>query len=62
MLVRQGQTEWNRGERLRGPGLGTETLWRVRQDSGTINVIEADHGEFTIGLLNDTCHRRSRSG
>jgi len=62
MLVRQGQTEWNRVERLRGPGLGTETLWRVRQNSGAINVIEADRGEFMLGSLNDTCHRRSRSG
>jgi broad specificity phosphatase PhoE len=44
-------------------GLGNEHFWRLRQDTCTVNVFEADgHGTFTIVLLNDTSHLQGIRG
>ncbi|MBN2116504.1 MAG: histidine phosphatase family protein [Anaerolineales bacterium] len=40
ILVRHGQTAWNREERFRGHA----------------NVFEFDHDQFTLTLLNETSH------
>ena len=38
-------------------GLGNEHFWRLRQETCTVNVFEAEEdGTFTIALLNDTSH------
>lgn len=70
ILVRRGQTEWNRIERFRGradillgvPGLGNELFWRIKQDICAINVFEIVDGEATRIPLNDTCHLFSIPG
>jgi len=38
-------------------GWGNERFWRLRQGTCAVNVFDADeNGDFTIVLLNDTCH------
>jgi probable phosphoglycerate mutase len=37
-------------------GLGNERFWHLRQDTGAINVFEADDDDFTLVSLNETCH------
>lgn len=37
-------------------GLDSSHFWRVQQDLGAINVLEADSGTFTMVKVNDTCH------
>lgn len=51
ILVRHGQTEWNRIERF----------WHLRQDTCAINVLEAEQEDFVLVSLNDTCHLRQVS-
>lgn len=57
-VVAVGHTVMNRLILLAAMGLGLGRFWRLRQDTCAINVIEADGGDFTIALLNDTCHLR----
>ncbi|MBM4271255.1 MAG: histidine phosphatase family protein [Deltaproteobacteria bacterium] len=37
-------------------GLGNDRFWKLRQDTSAINVFDAERGDFTLVLLNDTCH------
>ncbi len=38
-------------------GWGNERFWRLRQGTCAVNVFDAEeNGDFTIVLLNDTCH------
>ena len=38
-------------------GLGNDHFWRLRQETCAVNVFDAEeNGDFTIVLLNDTCH------
>lgn len=37
-------------------GLGNDRFWRLRQEPGAINVIEAEGGNFTLVTMNDTSH------
>jgi phosphoserine phosphatase len=40
-------------------GIGNERFWAIRQEPCTINVFEAEAGEYTLVSLNDTCHLRA---
>jgi len=55
-VVLVGHTVVNRVILLAVLGLGNERFWRLRQDNCAVNVFEAEGGDFTLGLLNDTCH------
>ncbi len=37
-------------------GLGAEGFWRIRQDTGCLNVLEGEVDRLAVVLLNDTCH------
>ena len=37
-------------------GLGNDCFWRIRQEPCAINVFEFNAGDYTLVLLNDTCH------
>jgi len=39
-------------------GLGDDAFWRIRQDTGCLNILEWDEGRLAVVLLNDTCHLR----
>jgi len=58
-VVLVGHTVINRIILLGVLGLGNERFWRLRQDTGAINVFEADGSVFTLVSLNDTCHLHS---
>ena len=36
--------------------LGNDRFWRIRQEPCAINVFEFNAGDYTLVLLNDTCH------
>jgi len=55
-IVLVGHTVINRVILLGVLGLGNERFWRIKQDTCAINVFEAEHGDFTLVSLNDTCH------
>ena len=55
-VVAVAHTVMNRLILLAAMGLGLERFWRLRQDTCAINLIEAEGDDFTIALLNDTCH------
>jgi broad specificity phosphatase PhoE len=40
-------------------GLNNSSFWKIGQDNGAINIIEAEQGEYRLLLLNDSCHLRS---
>jgi broad specificity phosphatase PhoE len=58
-VVLVGHTVMNRIILLGVLGLGNERFWRLRQDTGAINVFEAEGSVFTLVSLNDTCHLHS---
>ncbi|MCX5884433.1 MAG: histidine phosphatase family protein [Proteobacteria bacterium] len=58
-VVLVGHTVINRIILLGVLGLGNERFWLLRQDTGAINVFEADGSVFTLVSLNDTCHLHS---
>jgi len=37
-------------------GLTNEAIWRIEQETGAINVFDAQDGRFVVSRLNDTCH------
>lgn len=37
-------------------GLDNDRFWRIKQDTRTIDVFDANDGNFTLVSLNDTCH------
>lgn len=37
-------------------GLGNHRFWHIKQATCAINVFEAQNNDFTLELLNDTCH------
>jgi len=37
-------------------GLGNQRFWHIEQDTCAINIFEAQAGDYTLVLLNDTCH------
>ncbi len=39
-------------------GLGDEAFWRIRQDTGCLNILEWGSAGAGVVLLNDTCHLR----
>jgi len=55
-IVLVGHTVINRVILLGVLGLANERFWRLRQDTCAINVFEAEGGDYTLVLLNDTCH------
>lgn len=55
-IVLVGHTVINRIILLGVLGLGNRRLWRIRQDTCAINVIEGEGDDFTLVSLNDTCH------
>ncbi len=55
-IVLVSHTVVNRVILLAVLGLGNDRFWRLRQDTGAINVFEAEGGDFTLVTLNDTCH------
>jgi probable phosphoglycerate mutase len=55
-IVLVGHTVINRIILLGVLNLGNERFWRLRQDTCAINVFETEAGDFTLVLLNDTCH------
>jgi broad specificity phosphatase PhoE len=42
-------------------GLSNASFWRIRQDTGCINVIEYSDRRFVLITMNDTCHLRGMS-
>jgi broad specificity phosphatase PhoE len=42
-------------------GLSNSYFWRIRQDTGCINVIEYSDRRFVLVTMNDTCHLRGMS-
>lgn len=42
-------------------GLSNSHFWRIRQDTGCINVIEYSDRRFVLVRMNDTCHLRGIS-
>lgn len=61
-VVAVGHTVVNRVILLGVLGLGNDRFWRIRQDTGAINVFEIEGGEFTLVSLNDTGHLRRPAG
>jgi len=59
-LVLVGHTVINRLILLGVLGLGNDRFWHLRQDTCSINVFDADEGDFTLVSLNDTCHLKPR--
>jgi len=57
-IVLVGHTVTNRVILLGVLGLGNERFWKLRQEPCAINVFEAQAGEYTLALMNDTCHLR----
>jgi probable phosphoglycerate mutase len=57
-IVLVGHTVINRIILLGVLGLGNERFWHIRQDTCAINIFEAEHGEYVLVTLNDTCHLR----
>jgi probable phosphoglycerate mutase len=55
-IVLVGHTVINRIILLGVLGLGNERFWRLRQEPCAINVFEAEAGDFTLALFNDTSH------
>jgi broad specificity phosphatase PhoE len=58
-IVLVSHTITNRVILLAVLGLGNDRLWRLNQDTCAVNVFEIENGEFTLVLLNDTCHLNS---
>jgi broad specificity phosphatase PhoE len=59
-IVLVGHTVINRIILLGVLRLGNDRFWRLKQDTCAINVFEADHGDFTLVSLNDTCHMQGK--
>ena len=57
-IVLVGHTVVNRVILLGVLGLGHDRFWRIRQDTGAINVFEAEGNEYTLVSLNETSHLR----
>ena len=57
-IVLVGHTVVNRVILLGVLGLRNNRFWRLRQDTCAVNVFEAEGGDFTLVVLNDTCHLR----
>ena len=55
-IVVVGHTAINRVILLAVLGLGCRRFWRIHQDPCSINVIDAQDGDFSLVSLNDTCH------
>lgn len=58
-VVLVGHTVVNRVILLGVLGLGLDRFWRLGQDTCALNVFTLEDGEFTLQVLNDTCHLRS---
>jgi len=58
-VVVVGHTVINRIILLGVLGLSNDRFWHLHQDTCAINCFEAGGGDFTLLLLNDTCHLRS---
>ncbi|MDQ7849680.1 MAG: histidine phosphatase family protein [Armatimonadota bacterium] len=43
-------------------GIGAEGFWRIRQDTGCLNVLEGEVDRLAVVLLNDTCHLQGLEG
>ncbi len=43
-------------------GLSNSHFWKIKQDTGCINLIEHGEGGFVLSLMNDTCHLRGLKG
>ena len=37
-------------------GLDNSHFWRIRQDNGCLNIFDYQEGDFSVLLINDTCH------
>jgi len=59
-VVVVAHTVLNRAILLGVLGLGTDRFWRLRQDTGAINVFEVDPRGFNLVSINDTCHLRRK--
>jgi broad specificity phosphatase PhoE len=57
-VVLLGHTVVNRIILLGVLGLGSDRFWRLRQEPCAVNVFEWEGGDFTLVLMNDTCHLR----
>jgi len=36
--------------------LDNSCFWRIKQDTGTISILDCKEGRFALSLLNDSCH------
>jgi broad specificity phosphatase PhoE len=61
-VVAVAHTDYNRVLVLTVLGLGSDRLWRLRQDNCAINEIEIDRGHCTLVSMNDTCHLHDMKG
>jgi len=57
-IVLVGHTVINRVILLSVLGLGLDRFWRIRQDTGAINLFEVEGDEYTLASLNETTHLR----
>ncbi len=57
-IVLVGHTVINRVILLGALGLGHDRFWRIRQDTGAINLFEVEGDEYTLASLNETTHLR----
>jgi hypothetical protein len=39
-------------------GLRSNRFWHLRQDTCALNVFETEEDDFTLVMMNDTCHLR----
>ena len=37
-------------------GLDNSHFWKIEQGTCAINIVKADGGDYTVSLINDTCH------
>jgi broad specificity phosphatase PhoE len=58
-MVMVGHTVINRVILLAVLDLGHDRFWRLRQETGAVNVFEAQPDGYTLVSLNDVCHLRS---
>ncbi len=58
-IVLVGHTVINRIILLGILGLGNDRFWHIHQEPCAINVFESEEDDYTLILLNETCHLRS---
>jgi broad specificity phosphatase PhoE len=57
-IVLVGHTVVNRAILLGVLGLRSNRFWHLRQDTCALNVFETEEDDFTLVMMNDTCHLR----